>query len=127
MAPGTGFAIRRSNPSAANRPSSRATSTSSPLNARTRSIVSVIMTVPSQSELVSLDRQLLGVRRGRHLEGVQQAGHEAVTARVLPVAHHADGLLARPGLAGQRHVRGPDERAVLLARGGDDGQLALFG
>src|SRR5438093_7594989 len=65
-------------------------------------------------------QQLPHVRDDRSLLGREAAG-------VLPVAHHADRFLARSGLARQRHVRAPDVRAVLLTRGGEDGQLALLG
>src|SRR5262245_33216821 len=63
---GDSAAIRRSRPSAANRPSSRATSTSRPLNVTTRSIVIAI--VDAMVILRPLDR-MLGTLRAPPLYG----------------------------------------------------------
>src|SRR5262249_35489667 len=72
-------AIRRSRPSASNRPSSLATRTSRPMNAITRSIVSVMaMAVPSWG------RSLLGANRLRtDPAGLRHVHRDAIGARVL--------------------------------------------
>src|SRR3989442_11124154 len=58
--------------------------------------------------------------------GGPRAGKTAGSAGAPRGPRPPDRFLARPGLARQRHVRGPDVRAVLLARGGENGQLAFL-